>query len=471
MPGKYDYDVIIIGAGISGLVCGCYLAKAGMKTLIVEKNKKPGGYCTSFRRGGFNFDACVHSFGSLREGGNIRVVLQELGVEDRLKIRRYNPSDIIVTPDSALHVWNKIDDTIQEFQNRFPKESDNIIKFFKFIESCQGISFSPLRSLTFQSLLDEYFEDMKLKSVLSLPLLGSAGLPATKISALTGVLVYKEFILDGGYYPADSIQSFPDLLACRFEESGGDIRYSCCVTRIRVDNNRVKGVELDTGENVSAEHIVSSADATLTFLSLLGPERTGEETVRLLEHTEPSLSAFIVYLGLDGGLNDIRSDSVIWLLPHYNVDQIYGLTLEGDIDRLDWFLIKPSADRKRILMMVSVPFKDDEYWKTHKLRLTDLFIRKMEQVVPGLSSRVVYKDAATPRTLRKWTLNHKGAAFGWARTPLQFAVKGLSQAGVQNLYMTGHWTTLAQGVSGVAFLGRRTASAILSNRGSSVPYV
>ena len=75
---KNDYDAIIIGAGISGLVCGCYLAKAGMKVLIVEKNAKPGGYCTSFTRGGFHFDACVHSLSSLREDGNISTILKEL---------------------------------------------------------------------------------------------------------------------------------------------------------------------------------------------------------------------------------------------------------------------------------------------------------------------------------------------------------------------------------------------------------
>ncbi len=69
MSQNYDYDAIIIGAGIGGLVCGCYLAKAGMKVLIVEKNAQPGGYCTSFTRGGFTFDSCVHSLGSLRPEG------------------------------------------------------------------------------------------------------------------------------------------------------------------------------------------------------------------------------------------------------------------------------------------------------------------------------------------------------------------------------------------------------------------
>jgi phytoene desaturase len=102
MSRQYDYDAIIIGAGISGIVCGCYLAKAGMKTLILEKNTKPGGYCTSFNRGDFHFDACVHSLGSLREGGNIRIILKELGLEERLRIKRYDPSDIIIAPDSFL---------------------------------------------------------------------------------------------------------------------------------------------------------------------------------------------------------------------------------------------------------------------------------------------------------------------------------------------------------------------------------
>src|SRR4030066_115744 len=139
MSNKYDYDAVIIGAGICGLVCGCYLAKAGMKVLIVEKNAKPGGYCTSFKRGGFQFDACVHSLGSLREGGNIRTILKELHIETRLEIKRHDPSDIIITPDFKIHFWNDLDKTIQEFQDNFPEEAKNIKEFFYFINASEGI--------------------------------------------------------------------------------------------------------------------------------------------------------------------------------------------------------------------------------------------------------------------------------------------------------------------------------------------
>src|SRR5512139_3394531 len=102
------YDAAIIGAGISGLVCGCYLAKAGMKVLIVEQHSKPGGYCTSFKRKGFIFDAAAHSFGGVKYG-LVGKILAELAVDKRLEIRRVDPTDIIVASRNRLTFWQDLD--------------------------------------------------------------------------------------------------------------------------------------------------------------------------------------------------------------------------------------------------------------------------------------------------------------------------------------------------------------------------
>ena len=75
-----EYDVIIIGAGIGGLVCGCYLAKYGTKVLIVEKNAHPGGYCTAFQVKGYQFDAFVHSLGNISPGSQLYNLLTDLGI-------------------------------------------------------------------------------------------------------------------------------------------------------------------------------------------------------------------------------------------------------------------------------------------------------------------------------------------------------------------------------------------------------
>lgn len=464
---KYDYDAVIIGAGISGLVCGCYLAKAGMKTLIVEKNAKPGGYCTSFTRGGFHFDACVHSLSSLRNGGILKTVLKELKLEERLKFKRFDPSDIIIAPDYKICFWNNLEKTTQEFQDNFPKEAKKIKEFFDYINGCEGIFFSTLRSITFQSLLDKYFKDNKLKAIFSLPLLGNAGLPAKQISAITGVLVYKEFMFDGGYYPNGSIQSFADMLAERFQELGGHLLFSNLVKRIIVENKKVKGIEIDKKGDILAEHVIANNDATQVFFSLIGQKQIDKQMISLLNDMKPSLSAFILYLGIDGELKDLLSDSTVWFLPHYNIDKIYEFTINGEVDSLDWFFARPSSIKRTIIMFINVPSKNEEYWKANKKRFIDVFIKKMEQVIPNLSSHIMFKDAATPNTLYKWTLNYKGAAFGWAWTPSQFAIKGLSQTTpISNLYLTGHWTTIAQGISGVTYLGRGTANLILAKRNS-----
>ena len=61
----YDYDVIVIGAGNGGLVAGATTAKAGLKTLVLEKHNLPGGSASSFRRGRFEFEPSLHELCSV----------------------------------------------------------------------------------------------------------------------------------------------------------------------------------------------------------------------------------------------------------------------------------------------------------------------------------------------------------------------------------------------------------------------
>jgi len=59
----------------------------------------------------------------------------------------------------------------------------------------------------------------------------------------------------------------------------------------------------------------------------------------------------------------------------------------------------------------------------------------------------VAKESATPQALYKYTFNYKGARCGWASIPSQLALSDFSQKTfIDNLYLTGHWTTLALGV-------------------------
>lgn len=397
MPQKYDYDAIIIGAGIGGLVCGCYLAKTGMKTLIVEKNAKPGGYCTSFTRQGFHFDACVHSLGSLREEGNLRKILRDLDLENRLVIFRANPQDIIHTPEGEIKFWNNKQKTINELRKRFPKEVINIEKFFNFIEDCDGLKFKSLTGITFKTLLDKYFRSNKLKGILSIPVLGNAGLPASKISAFMAVTVYKEFILDGGYYPKGGMQIFPNILLQRFKELNGEVKLNSFVSKIEVVKNFVEGVEIDKKFFVSSKCVVSAVDAMQTFLSLIGKNILEKRLLNNLEQLKPSLSTLLIYLGTNKNLNNISVNSNMWLMQDYDVERNYCSLIKGNIFQRGCFLIRKLFDEKSVIVSVNISSRNKQDWG-NKDKLSDLVINKIQGFVPNFDKYVVYKEVATAET-------------------------------------------------------------------------
>ena len=113
------YEVIIIGSGIGGLVCGCYLAKKGIKVLVVEKNKQPGGYCTSFERRGFIIDTAIHAIQNCEEGNVLYKIFSELGIMDKLNIIRRDPTDTILTDTRRIDINNNINETIVNFLTRY----------------------------------------------------------------------------------------------------------------------------------------------------------------------------------------------------------------------------------------------------------------------------------------------------------------------------------------------------------------
>jgi len=458
------YDTIIIGAGMSGLVCGCYLAKAGMKVLIAEQHYKPGGYCTSFKRQGFTFDAAPHCFGSYRKNGVMRKILQDLEVDKKLNIIRPDPSDIIITPDYKIPFWNDLEETIKEFQTAFPKEANSIKNFFYLVLDTNPNSFSKMRSLTFKELLDQYFTDDKLKSIVSLPLLAIGGLPPSLMSAFVGAKLYSEFFLDGGYYPQGGMQALPDALAERFKEFGGELRLSCLAKKIKTKDNIVKGMILEKDGFIQSKYVISNCDARQTFFKLLGKEKTEKEFYQKLKNMIPSMSNFILYLGMDKYFNPLQNPGTIFYFSqHYYLKKMYQAAQKGNIGDYSGHAVRISHDKSTLNAYMLAPYKNKKYWLNNKYKFSESFIEIIEKnSIPDLSKHIVYKEAATPHTLHRYTLNYKGASYGWAGTPAQFAVPGFRKPSfVQNLYLTGHWTTLGVGISGAAYVGYDTAQIIL----------
>lgn len=462
---KNNYGSIIIGGGIGGLVCGCYLAKAGIKTVIIEQNIKTGGYCTSFVSNGFHFDACAHALASLRKGGKLNKLLEDL--ELSLIINRNDPSDVILTPNRRLEIFNSFEETVKVFMNNFPAEKNNVEKFFKFIVFSSDSNIIQLRNKTFGEMLKDFFNDEELISILSVITLLIVGLAPVKLSSVVACFLWREFIFDGGYYPRGGMQSFSDALTNRFIELGGEVWLSQKVEKIIIKKNQARGV-LVNNKKVYGNSIISACDARQVFLNLIGKKHLKENMIRKIESREVSFSGFLVYLGLDkhcGCIKELKANH--YIINNSNFQNAYDDFFNCKNDHL---VITSSSmkdgsikSKPSICLTTNAIFKSRKYWdKKRKDGLAKRLIEIAENKIPELSKHLAFKGIATPITLEYWTSNFKGSAYGWASTVGQFADPENNQKSkIENLYFTGHWANLSSGIPLVVLSSMEVAKTII----------
>ncbi len=459
------HDAIIIGSGVSGLICGCFLAKAGMKILLLERHYKPGGYCTSFSRQGFTFDAAAHSFGGIVNGA-LGGIFDQLELKKKVLIKRFNPSDTVTTPDHSVTFWSELDRTVEEFCSVFPDENAGIQEFFRFLMEPAPLSLVHMRSRTFLDILNRFFTSHKLKMILSFPLLGNAGLPPSKMSAFMGVKILKEFLLDGGYYPEGGMHALSTALAERFKEYGGELRLSRQVKKIETDEKGVIGVTVEHDDFFPSSCVISACDARQTFLELLDRERLDRDFLDRLDTMTQTLSTFILYLGVRNASAIAPHKRNMWFLSHYDLDHAYHDAQEGNFSNIERYLVHAAPEQNTICAYVNAPFKDKQFWTGHKSILQEMLIEKINlHTLPGLANHIIYKGAASPQDLYRYTLNYQGAAFGWETTPFQLALPEIRRPPfIPGLYLTGHWTTHGLGIPGASYLGYDTANLILMKK-------
>ena len=132
---KEEYDVVVIGAGIGGLTCGALLAKEGLSVLVAEQHSKPGGYCTSFQRKGFTFDAGFDFFVGAERGGMFYNIVEELGLQDEIEFIELAPPSKIIGSDYNIPL-TPLEGLAEELKRMFPGEGADIDAFF---QDCKAV--------------------------------------------------------------------------------------------------------------------------------------------------------------------------------------------------------------------------------------------------------------------------------------------------------------------------------------------
>jgi phytoene dehydrogenase-like protein len=306
-----SYDAVIIGGGHNGLVAACYLAGAGIKTLILERYHTVGGAAISEETvPGFTF-----STGSYVLSLAPRKIFDELGAwSEGIELLERNPRFFAPFPDgSSLTYWEDDERWMEEIRRLSPKDADAWWHYDAFMErACQVMDKYILRRPPSWAEVAAQFKSPEDAQIFQKVYLGSAADIAEHffespqmqaVVAATGIIgtfrgprdpgtgyvkLYHTMGMATGHrgrwaYVRGAMGSITKALERVAKKKGVEIRTSAEVAQIRIEHGRATGVILENGEEISSKIVLSNADPKRTYLKLVEQSELPDEYRRSIE--------------------------------------------------------------------------------------------------------------------------------------------------------------------------------------------
>lgn len=330
------YDALVIGAGHNGLACACYLAKAGLKTVIVEKNSLAGGMSITeeITQPGFHSD--IHAFGyqfaSLSPAAG-ELNLLSYGLEF---ITPEIPFAHAFPDGDCLYMSRNFDDTCdtiaklskndaakwRSLYRKWLESKEEIIKalnsppeklsaYITYLENkTNGLEEYKFDMQTLRSFCDENFESENVKCFLGSFALHTGMSPddvgGGKLAWLFDCIIqdYGNKAIRGG------MSNLIKALSASFSDAGGEIITDAWVEKILIEDKKAIGVSLNNGEIIKINEIIaSSVDPRTLIVDLLGERAVGKTIVEKMKNYDWGLSNIVVYISLNGPLDYIAGKS------------------------------------------------------------------------------------------------------------------------------------------------------------------
>ncbi|MFF2555964.1 phytoene desaturase family protein [Nocardia sp. NPDC058058] len=467
---------VIDGSGMGGMTAAAYLAANGRRTLVLEQGDVLGGNTHVFRRKGYEFEVGVHYLGDCgRPEGNIPTVLRGVGVDKHIEFREIDPDgfDVLDFPSVTFKVprgWKAYGDRLIE---TFPDEAPALRRYLRIIRkladavdrattpaSTRGTAAMLLRAgwaapfaiVPLARLLDLCGVGSALRPVLcgQTPAYAS---PADRAPAIVQAGYLKNYVEGGAYFPIGGGQVLSATLSEVLRANDGDFRLNARVRRIIVEGGRVRGVELDGGEIITAPVVVSNADLKRTYLELLDPSAVSPLKRKLVSGYTMAWPLFNTYLGLDIDLSKTMTSSQIW---KFRTDADFGPMRKtvswagAGRDRERWLGILRDnaaamihiatnkdqttalapAGHSIIEIMTYLPpdhdlwglgadgpvdgakYRDNPEYLAVKDAVTEILIDLAAEVIPNLRDHIVWQEAGTPITQERYTHSTAGGSYG-----------------------------------------------------------
>ncbi len=471
---------IVIGSGFGGLAAAVRLAARGYAVTVVEKLDAPGGRAYVYRQDGFTFDAGP----TIVTAPFLLEELWELAgrkMSDDVDLLEINPYYRIRFGDGTYFDYSGNHEAMKEQVAKFnPDDVDGYERFLEASAHLYKIGFDELLYVSFgtfkkmievlprlvsaqfyrsvHSLVAKYIKHPKLRRVFSFhPLLvGGNPFTTTAVYAMIAQLERKH----GVHFAMGGTGSIVKGLVGLIESMGGEMRYNSPVKQILVNGKQAVGVELDSGEKLDADIVVSNADSAATYRRLLPASVRKRWTDRKLSRARYSMSLFVWYFGTDVKYDDVPHHMIL-LGDRYRelLHDIFNSKVLAEDFSL--YLHRPTATDPSLApdgcdafyVLSPVPHLDSGVdWSDMAEKYRAAIARELsETVLPNLEQHVVTSTMLTPIDFRERLFSEKGAAFGLEPILTQtawFRPHNKSEE-VDGLYLVGAGTHPGAGLPGV----------------------
>jgi phytoene dehydrogenase-like protein len=459
-PSSKQYDAIIVGGGHNGLVNGAYLAKAGLKTLILERRHLVGGAAiTEELVPGFHFTTFSYALSLLRPD-----IIQELELVKHGFMPILMPSSFAPMENGDyLLLGQDRDENIKEIMRHSAHDADAMDRYEHDIERVcqvvkplfdrvppnifgktpedfadiawlvshlrdvpQKVMHDAIRLITGSAadFLDDYFESDILKGYIA-----SSGIIGTKVGPMSQgsglVLLFHSLGEHDGHFGSWAFHKggnggFTQVLARAAQAYGAEILLEADVDTVVTKEGRAVGVALKDGTELSAKTVVSALDPRRTFTQLVEPRELPSDLVENINRMKFQGTSAKVNFALDGP-------------PRYPAlgdrwDQYRGFTNIGpsieylerafDDAKYGWYSQRPYLDcalQSTVDPDMAPPGKHvmscfvqyapyhlkGSDWDTERQRFGDTVQATLESFFPGFGDLVIHREVVTPLDIER----------------------------------------------------------------------
>ena len=476
-----SYDVIVIGAGLGGLTAGAKLAKEGKKVLLIEQHDRPGGCATTFKRKVFVFEVGLHEMDGLVNTDMKIKIFRDLGVFDKVEFLRVPEFYHFINERYEITIPHDPEKAIEVLTDNFPEEESGIEAYFDQILNAKKKAKESEGKAEIS--LGEFLDSIIRNEDLKLVLLGNLGYfhddPYT-VSLIYYSIAQGRYFQGGGNFIKGGSQKLSDYLSEYISQNGGKVILKHMVTDIITKDNKAVGIKyIENKKDASeinkayAEEIIANA-AIPNVANMLLPKEHGERLQQKINDLEPGASLLTIYLGFKKKVKELGSkyystfvfDDSIKTQADIKINNKGGFN-ERSFTFIDYSQIDSelSAKGKSVGVICCIDYYSDwdklnkEEYKAKKKIVGDIYIEKLEKLIPGIKDQIEYYEIATSKTVARYTLNPEGAVYGFAQTPQRIMYNKIQS--IDNLHFASAWTKIGGGFSGAIFSGYLCAIDIL----------